>query len=178
MNARQWILLLASVIGGAFWTFVVQDFLFLNLFPGLLVGPGLDLQDYLQNGSSPSFTMLWISCLTALLIWFWRTSSRRAANSAAVRGMRPQWWLAASLLVLLGWLYLLVFTVFIWQVRGQSPIEGSGLTAYPIPPVGWILLMGFVLLDGILLFWLPTVLASPRSYRLVVPGAVTLFARR
>ena len=39
--------------------------------------------------------------------------------------------------------------------------------------------MGFVLLDVvILLFWLPTLLASPRTYRLVVPGAVTLLGSR
>lgn len=43
---------------------------------------------------------------------------------------------------------------------------------------GWLLLMGFVMLDVILLFWLPTLLASPRTYRLVVPGAVTLLGSR
>ena len=36
----------------------------------------------------------------------------------------------------------------------------------------------FVVLDVALLFWLPTLLASPRSYRFVVPGAVTLFGGR
>jgi hypothetical protein len=41
-----------------------------------------------------------------------------------------------------------------------------------------VVLLGFVLLDVILLFWLPTLLASPRTYRLVVPGAVTLLGSR
>jgi hypothetical protein len=75
--------------------------------------------------------------------------------------MKPLWWLAMCLLVMLGWLYQLFFTVFIWQVRGS-----------PIAPGGWIFLMTFVIFDVILLFWLPTLLASPKSYRLVVPGAI------
>jgi hypothetical protein len=59
-----------------------------------------------------------------------------------------------------------------------SPIPGSAYTNYPVPPGGWLLLMGFVMLDVILLFWLPTLLASPRTYRFVVPGAVTLLGSR
>jgi hypothetical protein len=49
---------------------------------------------------------------------------------------------------------------------------------YPIPPEGWLLLMVFVIIDVVLLFWLPTLLASPRTYRLVVPGAVRLLGGR
>jgi hypothetical protein len=92
--------------------------------------------------------------------------------------MQPRWWLAATLLVVLGWLYQLLFTVFIWQVRGQSPTNVSGMNYFPIPPAGWLLLMVFVIIDVILLFWLPTLLASPKTFRLVVPGAVRLMGGR
>jgi hypothetical protein len=152
--------------------------LFLNLFPGLLIGPGLNLEEYLQTGSSPSFTILWFSCLVALLLWFYTTITSRPRNSDEVRRMKPRWWLAACLLVILGWLYQLLFTVFIWQVRAVSPTNISGMNYYPIPPGGWLLLIFFVILDVILLFWLPTLLASPRTYRLVVPGAVRLLGGR
>ncbi len=178
MRPFQWILLLFLVLGGMLWTFLFQNYLFLNLFPGLLVGPGLDLQDYLQTGSSPSFTVLWISCMVALLIWFSSTAGSRASCSAEVRRKRPLWWLAAAILVALGWLYQLFFTIFVWQIRGQSPIEGSGTNYYPLPPGGWMVLLSFVVLDVLLLFWLPTLLASPRSYRLVVPGAVKFLGGR
>jgi hypothetical protein len=38
--------------------------------------------------------------------------------------------------------------------------------------------MVFVIFDVILLFWLPTLLASPKTFRLVVPGAVRLMGGR
>jgi hypothetical protein len=178
MRTTQTIWLGFSVMGGILWVFLVQNWLFLNIFPGLLVGPGLDLEGYLQTGSSPSFTILWISCLVALLIWLFTTSNARPRNGEEVRRKQPLWWLAASILLLLGWLSQLLFTVFIWQVRGESPTGVSGMNYYPIPPGGWLILMLFVLLDVILLFWLPTLLASPKSYRFVVPGAVRLLGGR
>ena len=178
MRPFQWTLLLITVLAGILWVFLAQNWLFLNLFPGLLVGPGMNLEDYLQTGSSPSFAVLWISCTVALLVWLASTSSRRTRNAAEVRRMQPVWWFTTLLLVVLGCLYQLFFTVFLWQIRGESPIEGSAITSYPVPTAGWILLLAFVVLDVLLLFWLPTLLASPRSHRLVVPGAVTLLGGR
>jgi hypothetical protein len=168
----------ASVLVGILWVFLIQNWLFLNLFPGLLVGPGLDLVDYLQTGSSPSFRMLWISCIAALLIWLATTARARPRHGAEVRRMQPLWWLASVILVALGWLYQLFFTVFLWQIRGEAPVEGSGMNYYPLPAGGWMLLLLFVVFDVALLFWLPTLLASPRSYRLVVPGAVRILGGR
>lgn len=174
MRTAHYIWLGISVMVGILWVFLVQNWLFLTLFPGLLVGPGLDLEDYLQTGSSPSFTVLWISCLVALLIWLFTTTTARPRNSHEVRRLQPLWWLTAGLLVLLGWLYQLLFNVFIWQLRGETPTGVSGMNYFPIPPGGWLLLMVFVIMDVLLLFWLPTLLASPRTYRFVVPGAVKL----
>jgi membrane protease YdiL (CAAX protease family) len=178
MRTTQYIWLGISVMLGIIWVFLAQSWLFLNIFAGLLVGPGLNLEDYLQTGSSPSFSVLWFSCLVALLIWLFATTTSRPRNGDEVRQKQPGWWLAATILVLLGWLYQLLFTVFIWQVRGQSPTNVSGMNYYPIPPGGWLLLMVFVIIDVVLLFWLPTLLASPRTYRLVVPGAVRLLGGR
>lgn len=178
MRTLQWILLAACVALGIVWIFIFQNWIFLNIFPGLLVGPGLNLTSFLQLGSSPAFTVFWIGCITALLIWIGITSSSNPRSSAQTRQMQPLWWLAAALLAVFGWLCLGWFTIFQWQVSGTSPIQGAANNYYPVPPGGWLLLMGFVLLDVILLFWLPTLLASPRTYRLVVPGAVTLLGSR
>ena len=180
MKSTQWILLLATVALGLIWIFIIQNWIFLNLFAGLLVGPGqgMDLNNYLQLGSSPAFTVLWAGCISALLIWIGVTWSARPSSSAQSRLMQPLWWIAAIVLSVFGWLCVSWFTNFTWQVRGLSPIDGSGMNFYPLPAGGWILLMGFVLLDVVILFWLPTLLASPRTYRLVVPGAVTLLGSR
>jgi hypothetical protein len=178
MRILQWALLGASVAVGLIWVFLFQNWLFLVIFSGLLVGPGLDLQGFLQSGSSPAFSVLWVGCISALLIWLARTMASRPKSSAEVRSMQPQWWLAAALLTGFGWASLGWFTVFQWQVTGRSPIEGAPFNSYPVPPGGWILLFGFVVLDVILLFWLPTMLASPRTYRFVVPGAVSILGSR
>jgi hypothetical protein len=164
MRTTQHILLGISVMFGIVWVFLAQNWLFLTIFFNLLAGGGLNLEEYLQTGSSSSFTMLWFSCLVALLIWLFATTTSRPRNGDEVRQMQPRWWLAATILVLLGLLYLLLFTVFVKY--------------YPIPPGGWLLLMVFVIIDVVLLFWLPTLLASPRTYRLVVPGAVRLMGGR
>jgi len=176
MRGHQYILLGASVALGIIWVYVIQNWIFLNLFAGLLVGPGLNLNDFLQTGSSPAFTVLWAGCCSALLIWIAQTLSAKPRSSKQTRQMQPMWWIAAVVLTIFGWLCLAWFTVFIWTVTGTSP--SAGINSYPVPAGGWIVLMGFVVLDVMLLFWVPTLLASPRSYRLVVPGAVTLLGSR
>ena len=172
MRSHQLILLGASVALGIVWIYIIQNWIFLNLFAGLLVGPGLNLNDYLQTGSSPAFTVLWAGCFSAMLIWIAQTLSGKPRSSKQTRQMQPMWWIAAVVLTIFGWLCLAWFTVFVWTV------SGAGANSYPVPAGGWIVLMGFVVLDVMLLFWVPTLLASPRTYRFVVPGAVTLLGSR
>jgi len=178
MRILQFITLALSVALGMVWIFIVQNSIFLHVLAGPLSGPGMNIVDFLQIGSSPAFTVFWAGCISALLIWFVITLSSRPRSSAQTRGMQPMWWLAAALLTLFGWLCLGWFTAFSWTMSGVSPIAGSAQLFFPLPPGGWLMLMGFVMLDVILLFWLPTLVASPRTYRFVVPGAVTLLGSR
>lgn len=178
MKSQQIATLIACTIAGALWIFIGQNMVLLNLFAGLLSGGGMDLQIFLDTASSPSFQALWYTCVAVTLIWLMTTSKKSPMNSAEVRQMRPAWWICAIVLVLLGWLYQLIFTVLIWQFSGTSPIEGLESNFFPVPPGGWATLLTLVVLDVGLLFWLPTVLASPRSYRLVVPGALKIVGGR
>jgi len=178
MRNLQWILLGASVAFGMAWIFVIQNWLLLTIFPGMLVGPGLNLISLLQIATSPAFTVFWGGCIIALFIWILTTLGDSPKSSAQVRRKQPLWWFAAIALVLFGWLCLSWFTILRWQVFGTSPVEGAGVNYFPVPPGGWIVLMLFVIIDVALLFWLPTMLASPRTYRFVVPGAVTILGSR
>ena len=178
MRASQWVRLGASVIFGIIWVFSIQKELLLNVFSDVIAGDGLSVVQFINNGSTPAFTVFWAGCMTALLIWFARTMSARPQSSAQVRSMQPQWWAAAVVLGLFGWLCLSVFTILFWQITGTSPIGVPSINYYPVPAGGWILLSFFVLLDVIILFWLPTMLASPRTYRFVVPGAITILGSR
>lgn len=175
MRSKQYIYLGISFFIGILWIFIAQNWVFLNIFSALL---GQDLSVFLPQISSPSFTVLWFSCITALGIWIVTTLNGKPRNAAEVRAMQPLWWLAASVLVVLGWLYQLIFTVLMWQIKGESPVQGSGVNYYALPFAGWLLVLGAVMLNVLLLFWLPSLLATGRTYRFVVPGAVRLFGGR
>jgi hypothetical protein len=172
MKPTQFALLIVCVIAGVLWIFIGQNFVLLNLLAAPLSGGGMNLQMYLDSASSPSFQALWFTSIAVTLIWLGTTSKKSPMNSAEVREMRPAWWICATVLVLLGWLYQVVFTILIWQFSGTAPVEGIDANYFPVPPGGWVTLLVLVVLDVGLLFWLPTMLASPKSYRLVVPGAL------
>jgi hypothetical protein len=166
MRNNEWVSLLIAVVIGVLWIFLGQPFIFEKAIPTLLVGPGMILQVFLQRGTTPAFTVFWSGCISALLVWYFITFTARTSSSSQVRKMRGMWWLAALALVIFGWLCQLFFFIFQWILQGQS--------MFLIPIVGWIMMLLIVVVDVALLFWLPTVLASPRSFRLVVPGGVSI----
>jgi hypothetical protein len=178
MKPKQLIPLIACALAGALWIFIGQNFVLLNALGGLIGGGGLPLLQFLESASSPSFQMLWVTCVAVTLIWLFTTTKKSPMNSAEVREMQPTWWLCAFFLVLLGWVYQLFFTVLRWQISGTAPVEGIDANYFQVPPGGWITLLVLVVLDVGLLFWLPTMLASPKSYRFVVPGALKFLGGR
>ena len=178
MKPKQFIPLFACVIAGMLWIFIGQDFVLLNALGGLIGGGGLPLLQFIESASSPSFQALWFTCIAVTLVWLFTTTKKSPMNSAEVREMQPTWWLCAFFLVVLGWVYQLFFTVLKWQISGTAPVEGIDTNYFQVPPGGWITLLVLVILDVGLLFWLPTMLASPKSYRLVVPGAMRFLGGR
>jgi hypothetical protein len=178
MNPKQFIPLVACVIAGILWIFIGQNFVLLNTLGGLIGGGGLPLLQFLDSASSPSFQMLWFTCVSVTLIWLFTTTKKSPVNSAEVRKMQPAWWVCAIVLVLLGWIYQLFFIVLKWQISGTAPVEGIDTNYFQVPAGGWMTLLVLVILDVALLFWLPTMLASPKSYRLVVPGALKFLGGR
>lgn len=179
MKPSQFASLVACIIAGITWVYLGQNFVLLSVFGDALTDGGLNPQNLVDSATSPSFQALWLTCLAFTLIWLLSTAKSRPSNSAEVRQMRPTWWVYAVVLVLLGWVYQLVFTVLVWQVRGIAPVEGlPNIKYYPVPPGGWLILLVLVVIDVCLLFWLPTMLASPKSYRFVVPGALKFLGGR
>ena len=178
MKPKQFIPLVACVIAGALWIFKGQNFVLLNALGGLIGGGGLPLLQFLESASSPSFQALWFTCVAVTLVWLFATTKKSPMSSAEVREMQPAWWLCALFLVLLGWVYQLFFAVLKWQISGTAPVEGIDTNYFQVPPGAWITLLVLVVLDVGLLFWLPTMLASPKSYRLVVPGAMKFLGGR
>lgn len=178
MKPQQFALLIACAIAGILWIFIGQNLVLLNVFAEFFSGGGLNLSEYLDSAISPSFQALLFTCFAVTLIWLMTTAKKSPMNSVEVREMRPKWWICATVLVLLGWFYQLVTTVLIWRFSGKAPVEGVEANFYQVPPEGWVTLLVLVVLDVGLLFWFPTMLASPKSYRLVVPGALKFLGGR
>lgn len=153
---RNLVILVVLLILGAVCNFVVLPALAATTFRDVFAAPGLPMQQFLNQGPPTLFRVFWFCNVGAVLAWFLRTSQRRAASAAGVAKMRGHWWLTACLLLAAG----LVCTAFtIWIPFPQVSLMGEAL------------LLALLLVDEALFFWLPTVLASPGSYRLVAPGA-------
>jgi hypothetical protein len=177
MKKNQWFIIVALFVIGAFWIFFLQSLVFENLFEGLLAIPGGTLSVFIGESVNPAFQLFWYGSVSALLVWYVSTLSTNSCSSKQARKMQNRWWIAAAVLILWGFYSLFWFIHLSWQWRRLSPIDG-GPNYYELSSSGWLFLISFVVLDCVLLFWLPTLLASPRNYRLVVPGAVKILGSR
>jgi hypothetical protein len=162
MTPTQLFRLAIVVIVGLLWIGLGQDLLFQNLLADLFAGPGVTLGTLFQNAVNPAFQALWVSCMIGALIWFWMTYKTRpsGAQQAVTIGSR-WWWTIALVNLFLGWALMAGF-----------------LHNEPIPASGWLTLLIFVVIDVVICFWLPTLMATPRTFRLVVPGAVNFLGDR
>ncbi|KKZ13113.1 MAG: hypothetical protein TE42_01710 [Candidatus Synechococcus spongiarum SP3] len=152
---RNLVTLVVLLTLGAVCNFVVLPGLATN-FRNVFAAPGLPMEQFFNEGPPTLFRVFWFCNVGAVLAWVYRTWQRRAASAARVARMRGYWWITASLLLAAG-VVCSAFTIWI-----------------PFPQVslmGEVLLLALLLVDEALFFWLPTVLASPRSYRLAAPGA-------
>jgi hypothetical protein len=178
MKTTRFALLVITALVGAGWIFILQDIVLYNILGGFLSGPGMALTPFKLMATGPAFQMLWISAIFSVIAWIYSTYTKSPVNSAEVREMKPVWWSCMVILAVLGVGYLLIFTTFWWSRNGIPPVDGSNLNYFPVPPMAWLILLILMSFDLVLLFWLPTVIATPKSFRYVVPGALTLAGGR
>jgi len=146
---------------GSLWTFFGLPWLMESVFPDVFAAPGMDLQRFFSEGPRKLFPVFWFCNVAAVCLWIWRTKQRRASSATHVTSMQNRWWVTAGLLLVVG-LVLNAFTIWI---------------PFPQVPLGGVLmLLSFLFVHELLCFWLPTVLASQGSYRLVVPGAQVILS--
>lgn len=162
MSPAQLTRLATVVVLDLLWIGLGQDLLFQNLLVDLFAGPGVTLGSLFQNAVNPAFQALWVACATGILIWFWLTYKTRPSSAQEAFATGNQWWwMIAWANVFVGWALMALF------LRNDS-----------IPASGWLTLLIFVVIDVVICFWLPTLMATPRTFRLVVPGAVKFFGDR
>jgi hypothetical protein len=130
--------------------------------PELIASLGVNTQQSAWTQSvMPSVTYgSWISSLCATLLWIYSAQNGRFVSSKQALSMRLTWWIyALSLYALMS----IILYSFIYAV--------SGIVASEIQY--FILLIVFPL-DIILLFWLPTAMATPGTLRYIPPLAFNL----
>lgn len=161
MTPTQLTRLATVVVLGLLWIGLGQDLLFQNLLVNLFAGPGVTLNTLFPSAINPAFQALWIACATGVLIWFWLTYKTRPSSAQQAVSIGNSWWVIACVNVFVGWALMAGF-----------------LRNDPIPASGWLTLLIFGVIDVAICFWLPTLMATPRTFRLVVPGAVKFFGDR
>ena len=139
------------------------------LQPLLLNGQGIPLS--LSSGRLDKWasevllpTMYVIYGLGVLFLFIWIT---KAATSGFTRtqdvlGTGGLWWLFAILLGLISILALIALTFFRGWFEDSRNLE----------PFFWLL--GFIVVDVLFIYWLPTAIATPKSMRYVPPGSMLL----
>lgn len=164
MTPSQLRRLAIAVVFGLFWIGIGQHLLFQAPLSEIIGGGG-NVSDLLSKSINPAFQALWVSCAAGVLIWFWVAfKSNPGGGVEEILKIGSTWWMIAFSNVVVGWGLMVLFV----QIIGQTSI----------PAQGWLTLLIFVILDVIICFWLPTLMATPRNFRLIVPGAVKFFGER
>jgi hypothetical protein len=140
------------------------------LQPWLLSGQGFplggislsDLNEWIEDVLGPVLYFAYVLGIVMLLIWFGRALTGNFTQAREVLSTRGMWWIMAFLLGLIPLLAMLVLGFFTGWLYENHAFE----------PFFW--LFAFVVLDVLVLFWLPTALATPKSMRYVPPGSMLL----
>ncbi len=169
MRWYQSLLLVVCVVIGTVLTLVVPRYLLENVLTGAFLTPDLDYPAFLDGAFQPAVATLWILNIAVLLGWIGFTWSRRPALSRGIRRSRSLWMVLFGLLILAGILLFVAFTAL-----GLSGLAGGAGGAYPISATGYLILTGLAVLNPVVLFWLPSLFATPRNFRFVPPLAVTV----
>jgi hypothetical protein len=115
---------------------------------------GISLQQWLADDYRISASIVYGVCMGATVIWY-----IMAATTPFLLGREVERW------------------TLLWWVLGLLPL---GSIAYSVlvynrsdTPTG-ISLIGFFIIDALLLFWLPTATSSPEAVKYIPPGAFLL----
>jgi type IV secretory pathway TrbD component len=96
------------------------------------------------------------------VLWIGKAFTSKFTRTLDVLNTEGLWWLYAVLIGLLSLLTLIGLTFFQGWFEDSRNLE----------PFFWLL--GFLILDVLFIYWLPTAIATPKSMRYVPPGSMLL----
>lgn len=116
----------------------------------LFVGKPSLVTRWLASDYTLSALIVFFTCLVATLVWIVFTSLSSFYGAKEVDRSRIVWWLL-----------------------GLLPVASIGITVFWLNrlPSAQASLLGFFVLDELLLYWLPTATSSPESVKYIPPGS-------
>ena len=162
---REFTRLLISTTIGLIWLFIAAPFLFSDIFPIQNIP---SITSWVEQVYQVASIGILIVCTSCTLFWIFHSIRARFDRSKHARRNEVFWWILSIILFVLAYIiYLIVEGTYTSIQPG-----GTGGTVPYTPPYAW---MGFVvLIDVLLLFWLPSALATMGTLRYVPPGSMTL----
>lgn len=137
--------------------------------PWLFSGQGLPLSlstsrldKWAEEILMPSLYVVFGLGILLVFLWMFKALSSGFTRTEDVLKTGGMWWLSAILLGVISLLTLVALTFFRGWFEDSRNLE----------PFYW--LFGFILLDVLFVYWLPTAIATPKSMRYVPPGSMLL----
>ncbi|MFM1842256.1 MAG: hypothetical protein RLZZ490_992 [Cyanobacteriota bacterium] len=150
-------------------TVAIAVIVIFGLQPWLLGGQGVPLSlssgrldKWAEEILMPSLYVVFGLGILLLFFWMVKASTSQFTRTQDVLKTAGLWWLYAILLGLISLLTMIALTFFRGWFEDSRNLE----------PFFW--LFGFLILDVLFIYWLPTAIATPKSMRYVPPGAMLL----
>ena len=150
-------------------TVAIATVVIFGLQPWLLGGSGLplslsrgNLDRWAEEILMPSLYVVFGLGAFFLFLWMAKASISQFTRTEDVLRTGGMWWLSAVLLGLISLLSMIALTFFRGWFEDSRNLE----------PFFW--LFGFIILDVLFIYWLPTAIATPKSMRYVPPGSMLL----
>jgi len=161
MKLSEMIALAVTVAIAVIFIFAVQPW----LFDGQAIPLSLSssrLDKWAEEILRPSLYVVFGLGSLLLFLWMAKALTTGFTRTEDVLRTGGVWWLYAILLGLISLLTMIALTFFRGWFEDSRNLE----------PFYW--LVGFILLDVLFIYWLPTAISTPKSMRYVPPGAMLI----
>jgi hypothetical protein len=129
---------------------------------GLLSARSSSLEDWRQRLMWPSLAVNYVLGILATLFWIAKGASFQSVKSRNTLSMVSLWWIICILYVLVSLAVAIGLSFFHELINERNFLEFL------------IYLSVFAVVDVLLMFWLPTAIATPGTMRYVPPGSQLL----
>ena len=153
---------------GIFWIMLVTSFMIANVLPVALQAP----EQWAQQIYLPSASLSTVVYLGFLLAWIYYSFNKRCKNCLEAKQTLGLWLTLFGMSIFSNIVSLILFIQFTVVQATASQAAPGGTLVVNAPPYEF--LVPLTLLNGLLLFWLPSCFLSQRTLRFIPPFSYEL----